>query len=171
MNALDITICVIGAYCLVRGLFRGIIKEVTSIVGVFIAFYGAYSYYPIVSGWFSTVVSNTAYLAVISFVVVFSVILLFVGAVGVILKNVFKAAALGWADRILGGTFAVVKAILIVSVLLIAFTALLPKNAPLLQHSRLTPHVIATAETFVAAVPTDMKTQFRDKIKALKESW
>jgi len=171
MNALDITICLIGGYCLVRGLFRGIVKEITSILGVFIAFYGAHSYYPVVSGWLSSLVSNTAYLAVISFFLLFVVILLTVGVVGVILKHVFKAASLGWADRVLGGTFAVIKAVLIVSVLLIALTAFLPENSPLLRHSRLTPHVIATAETLVAAVPADMKTQFRNKIKVLKESW
>jgi len=171
MNALDITICVIAGYCLVRGLFRGIIKEVTSIIGVFIAFFGAYTYYPTVMGWFASVVSNKAYLAVISFVVVFSVILLLVGIVGVVLKNIFKVAALGWADRVLGGTFAVIKSVLIVTVLLIILTAFLPENAPVLKQSRLTPHVIATAETLVSAVPDDLKTVFRNKLKVLKESW
>lgn len=171
MNALDITICLIVGYCLVRGLFRGIIKEITSIVGVLIAFYGAYSYYPLVSGWFSSLISNPAYLAIVGFILIFVVILLIVGVVGVILKHIFKAVSLGWADRVLGATFAVVKAVLIVSVLLIALTAFLPKNSPLLRHSRLTPHVIATAEALVAAVPAELKTKFRDKIKVLKESW
>ena len=171
MNALDITICVIGGYCLVRGLFRGVIKEITSIVGVFIAFYGAYSYYPTVSNWFSRLVTDPAYLAIMSFISLFVVILLIVGIVGVILKHIFKLASLGWADRVLGGTFAFIKAILIISVLLIALTAFLPENSPVLRHSRLTPHVIAASETLVTAVPADMKAKFRNKIKVLKESW
>jgi membrane protein required for colicin V production len=64
-----------------------------------------------------------------------------------------------------------VKAILIVSVLLIALTAFLPKNAPVMTHSRIAPHVSATSEKLVAAVPLEMREEFRDKIKALKESW
>lgn len=171
MNALDITIAVIVGYCLVRGLFRGVIKEVTSIVGVFIAFYGAYTYYPVVGGWFSTLISNPAYRAITAFLLVFVTILLVVGVVGVVLRHIFKLASLGWADRVIGGVFAVVKGLLIVSVLLIALTAFLPKNAPVLRHSQLTPHIIATSETLVAAVPEDMKTSFRNKIKVLKESW
>jgi len=171
MNALDITIAVIVGYCLVRGLFRGVIKEVTSIVGVFIAFYGAYTYYPVVGGWFSTLISNPAYRAITAFLLVFVTILLVIGVVGVVLRHIFKLASLGWADRVIGGVFAVVKGLLIVSVLLIALTAFLPKNAPVLRHSQLTPHIIAASETLVAAVPEDMKTSFRNKIKVLKESW
>ncbi len=171
MNALDIVICVIGGYCLIRGLFRGIIKEITSIVGVFIGFYGAYTYYPMVATLLSGWITNKSYLSIISFFLIFTMILLAVGFVGVILKHLFKAAALGWADRILGGTFAMVKAVLIISVLLIALTAFLPENSPLMRHSRLAPHVSSASEKLVACVPEKMKLKFHDNIKALKESW
>ena len=171
MNALDIAICIIAGFCLVRGLFRGIIKEVTSIVGVFVGFYGAYTYYPLIAKWLSQVITNRSYLYIISFFIAFTVIFLIIGFLGVVLKHVFKATALGWADRILGGTFAIVKAILIVSVMLIALTAFLPKNAPVMAHSRIAPHVSATSEKMAAAVPSEMKERFRDNIKALKESW
>ena len=171
MNALDIVICVIGGYCLLRGLFRGIIKEITSIVGVFIGFYGAYTYYPLVAVWLSSLIANKSYLSIISFFLIFTILLLAVGFVGVILKHIFKAAALGWADRILGGTFAMVKAVLIISVLLIALTTFLPANSPLMKHSQLAPHVSSTSEKLVAIVPEKMKQRFHDNIKALKESW
>ncbi len=171
MNALDIAICIIGGFCVVRGLFRGIIKEITSIVGVFIGFYGAYTYYPVLARWLSQLITNKSYLYIISFFVAFTLIFLAIGFIGVILKHIFKATALGWADRVLGGTFAVVKAVLIVSVLLIALTAFLPKNAPVMIHSRIAPHITTASEKMAAAVPLDMKEKFRDNIKVLKESW
>jgi membrane protein required for colicin V production len=171
MNALDIIICIITGFCLVRGLFRGIIKEVTSIVGVFVGFYGAFTYYPLIAKWLSQVITNRSYLYIISFFLAFTVIFIAIGFLGVVLKHVFRAASLGWADRILGGTFAMVKAILIVSVLLIALTAFLPKNAPVMRDSRIAPHVSAASEKMAAAVPLEMKEKFRDNISALKESW
>ncbi len=171
MNALDIVICMIGGYCLIRGLFRGIIKEITSIVGVFIGFYVAYLYYPLVASWLSSLIANKSYLNIISFFLIFIIILLAVGFVGVILKHLFKTAALGWADRILGGTFAMVKAVLIISVLLIALTAFLPENSPLMKHSRLAPHISSASEKLVAGISEKMKQRFHDNIKALKESW
>ena len=41
MNILDILIAVIVGFCLVRGIFRGIIKELTSIVGVVAGFFAS----------------------------------------------------------------------------------------------------------------------------------
>lgn len=171
MNTLDIGICIIAGFCLVRGLFRGIIKEVTSIVGVLVGFYSAYTYYPLIGRWLSQLIANKSYLNIISFFIVFTVIFFAIGFVGVVLKHIFRAASLGWADRVLGGAFAMVKAILIVSVLLLVLTAFLPQNVPVIRHSRIAPHVSAASEKMVAAVPVEMREMFRDNIKALKESW
>jgi membrane protein required for colicin V production len=171
VNALDIITALIVGFCLIRGIFRGIIKELTSILGVFIGFYGAYIYYPILARWLSDLIANRSYSHIISFFLIFVTVLLAVGFVGMILRHLLKAAALGWADRILGGTFAMVKAVLIVSVLLIALTTFLPENAPVIKNSLLAPRVSAISEKLVAVVPGEMKERFRNNIKALRISW
>lgn len=171
MNVLDIAICIIAGFCLVRGLFRGIVKEVTSIAGVLVGFYGAYTTYPQLAAWLRGFVSSPSYRYIIAFFVAFVSIYLVVGFVGVVLKHLFKAAALGWADRVLGGTFAMVKAVLIVSVLLVGLTAFLPKNASVITHSRIAPLVSGASEKLVAAVPPELKQKFNNNIKALRESW
>lgn len=171
MNALDIITALIVGFCLIRGIFRGIIKELTSILGVFIGFYAAYFYYPLIARWFSDLIANRSYAHVISFFLIFVTVLLAVGFVGMILRHLLKAAALGWADRVLGGTFAVVKAVLIVSVLLIVLTTFLPENAPVIKNSLLAPRVSAISEKLVAVVPGEMKDRFRNNIKALRMSW
>lgn len=171
MNALDIIISVIGGFCLVRGFFRGIIKEVTSIVGVFAGFFTAYTYYPLLAKLLSRIIADKPYLNIISFFLTFTIIFLAVGFIGVILKRLFKAALWGWADRILGATFAIVKAVLIVSVLLLALTSFLPSNSPVMRDSILAPHVSTISEKFVAVVPKEMKEKFRNNIKSLKASW
>jgi membrane protein required for colicin V production len=171
VNALDIVTALIVGFCLIRGIFRGIIKELTSILGVFIGFYAAYIYYPILAGWLSDLIANRSYAHIVSFFIIFIAVLLAVGFVGMILRHLLKAAALGWADRILGGTFAIFKAVLIISVLLIALTTFLPKNAPVIKNSLLAPRVSALSEKLVAVVPGEMKERFRDNIKALRASW
>jgi membrane protein required for colicin V production len=110
-------------------------------------------------------------LNIISFFLTFTIIFLAVGFIGVILKRLFKAALWGWADRILGATFAIVKAVLIVSVLLLALTSFLPSNSPVMRDSILAPHVSTISEKFVAVVPKEMKEKFRNNIKSLKASW
>jgi len=171
VNALDIITALIVGFCLIRGVFRGIIKELTSILGVFIGFYAAYIYYPILARWLSDLIANRSYSHIISFFLIFVTVLLAVGFVGMILRHLLKAAALGWADRFLGGTFAMVKAVLIVSVLLIALTTFLPENAPVIKNSLLAPRVSAISEKLVAVVPGEMKERFRNNIRALRISW
>ncbi len=171
MNSLDILILVIGGFCLVRGIFRGIVKELTSIVGVFVGFYVAYNYYPVVAHLISRFFSNKAYLNIVSFFLVFTILFLAVGLVGVVLKRVFKGVALGWADRLLGAIFGLVKAILVVSVLLVPMTAFLPQKSPVIQDSLLSPYVTSISKMMVAVAPEEMKEKFSNNINALKESW
>jgi membrane protein required for colicin V production len=171
MNALDIFMGVIFGFCLVRGIFRGIVKEITSIVGVFVGFYAAYTYYPVVGNWLSCLIINKAYLNIASFFITFTILFLAVGFVGVVLRYLLKAVALGWADRILGCTFGFLKAVLIVSVLLVPLTTFLPQKSPVMKDSLLAPHVSTLSEKMVAIVPKEMKQKFGDKINALKEAW
>lgn len=171
MNALDILISIITGFCLVRGIFRGIIKEITSIVGVFVGFYAAYTYYPIVADRLSFLITNKSYLNIVSFFITFSILFLAVGFVGIVFKYLLKAVAMGWADRILGGTFGFVKAVLIVSVLLVPLTTFLPKRSPFIKNSFLAPRVSAISEKMVAVVPKEMKQKFNDNINVLKKAW
>jgi membrane protein required for colicin V production len=103
--------------------------------------------------------------------VAFAIVFFAVGFVGVVLKQVFKAAALGWADRILGAAFGLVKAILIVSVFLVPLTTFLPQKSPLIKDSLLAPFVYIISEGMVAFVPEEMKQKFGDNVNAMREAW
>ena len=171
MNVLDILIGVIVGFCLIRGIFRGLVKEITSIVGVFIGFYAAYTYYPVVAKWLSRLITNESYLNICSFLITFAILFFVVGFIGVLLKHLLKAVALGWADRILGAAFGFLKAVLIVSVLLVALTTFLPQKTPVIKDSLLAPHVSTISENIVVVVPEKMRQKFGDNINALKEAW
>lgn len=171
MNALDMVIIVIIAFCLIRGVFRGLIKELSSIVGVFAGFYAAYTYYGFVAKPLSRWISNTAYLNILSFLITFSLVFILVGIIGVIIKYLLNIAFLGWMDRICGAGFGITKGLLIVSVILIPLTTFLPGNAPVIKQSVLAPHVTMASEKLVKIVPKDMKQKFEANIKELKKSW
>ena len=171
MNALDILICVIVGFCLIRGIFRGSIKELTSIVGVFVGFYVAYTYYHLPAKWLSQFVANESYLKIVGFFLTFTIFFLAIGLIGVLLKHLLKGASLGWTDRALGSILGLVKALLIVSVLLIPITTYLPKNSPVIKDSVLAPYVSMASDKIVAVVPKDMKQRFWNNVKALRTSW
>ena len=171
MNPFDMLIIAILSFCLIRGIFRGLIKELASIVGVLGGFYAAYTYYPLLQGWFTSWVSSPDYRSILSFLVIFCGVFLVISIIGVILKYLLNIAFLGWIDRICGAAFGFVKAVLIVSVLMIALTTFLSRGTPIVRDSLLAPHVTRVAEAMVQVVPRDMKNEFQSKIKEMKGIW
>lgn len=171
MNFFDIAIIVILGFCVTRGVFRGLIKELSSIIGVLGGFYAAYSYYMVLAGPLSRWISNSAYLNILSFLIIFVGILIIIGILGVIIKYLLNIAFLGWVDRICGAGFGFIKGILIASVLLITLTSFLPKNTPVVKNSFLAPHVTMISEKMAKVVSKDMKRKFVAKITALKKTW
>ena len=171
MNPFDILIIVVLGYSLVRGLFRGLVKELSSIIGVLGGFYAAYTYYKVLAGLLAGLIHDTAYLNILSFLIIFCGVLIIIGVLGVIIKYLLNIAFLGWIDRIGGVVFGVLKGILIVSVLFITLTAFLPKGTAFIKKSELAPHVSWLSEKMAKVISKEMKQDFRAKLGELKKAW
>jgi len=171
MNPFDILAIVIFSYCLIRGLFRGLIKEVSSLIGVLAGFYAAYTYYPMASNVLRRWMSDPGYMNILGFLCIFCIVFLVVSILGVIVKFCLNIAFLGWLDRICGLGFGAIKGLLIVSVILMMLTAFLPKGSALVKNSKLAPHVMRISENMAKVVSKDMKQAFRDKLGVLESSW
>lgn len=171
MNPFDIIIVVILGYCLVRGIFRGLVKEVSSIIGVLGGFYAAYTYYSMLAKLLSELIKETSYLNILSFLIIFCSVLIIVNILGVIIKYLLNIAFLGWVDRIGGVAFGCVKGILIASVLFITFTAFLPKESAFLKNSMLAPHLSWVSERMAKVASKEMKQDFLAKLEELKKTW
>jgi membrane protein required for colicin V production len=171
MNTFDIIISAIFGYCLVRGLFRGLIKELASIIGVLSGFYAAYTYYQEVARMMSDWISNTGYLNIVSFMIIFCFIFIIISIIGILIKYLLNIVFLGWIDRLFGAVFGMIKAILIASVLLITFTSFLPGGGSIIENSVLAPHVSMISEKMAKVISKDMKKEFQSNIWELKKSW
>ncbi len=171
MNPFDVFIIIIISYSIIRGLFRGLVKEVSSIIGVLGGFYAAYSYYPMVAKLLSGVIKEPSYLSILSFLIIFCGILIIISILGVVIKYLLNVAFLGWIDRICGVGFGFIKGVLIVTVIFIILTTFLSKGTPLIKKSILAPHVIWISEQMVGLVSDDMKKDFFTKLDEFKKAW
>ena len=171
MNPLDMIIIVILSFCLIRGLFRGFVKEVSSIMGVLVGYYAAYTYYSDAAAMMSgLLISMKPYLNVIGFLAVFCGVYILVSLLGVLIKYVMKVTYLGWVDKGLGIFFGGVKGVLIVSVILIGLSTLLPPQTSLIKKSILSQHVAHVSMVMVQMVPAEMKKKFTDRFEHVKSS-
>jgi len=171
MNPFDILIIVVLGYSLVRGLFRGLVKEVSSLIGVLGGFYAAYTYYKMLAGLLAGLIHDTSYLNILSFLIIFCCVLIIVGVLGVIIKYLLNIAFLGWVDRIGGVVFGVLKGVLIVSILFITLTAFLPKGTAFIKNSELAPQVSWISEKLAEVISKEMKLDFKAKLGELKKAW
>ena len=171
MNPFDVFIIIVLSYSIIRGLFRGLVKEVSSIIGVLGGFYAAYSYYPMVAQLLAGIIMDASYLNILSFLIIFCGILIVISILGVVIKYLLNVAFLGWIDRSCGVGFGLIKGVLIVTVIFIILTTFLSKGTPLIKKSLLAPHVIWISEKMVGLVSDNMKSDFITKLDEFKKEW
>ena len=142
-----------------------------SLIGVLGGFYAAYTYYMVLAKPLSRWIANTGYLNILSFLIIFCFVFIIISILGIIIHYILNIAFLGWVDRICGAGFGTVKGIMIASVILITLTTFLPKGAPVIKDSLLSPHVTLVAEKMVKVVPKNLKHAFITKITESKKVW
>ncbi|MGM0454227.1 MAG: CvpA family protein [Thermodesulfobacteriota bacterium] len=165
-------VVVILGYSIIRGIFRGMIREVAAIAGVLGGFYMAYRCHEGFGGVFSAIVENPQYQNILAFLAIFCAVFVGVTLAGVLLRTLLKLVLLGVVDRVFGALFGAVKGVIIVSVLFFLLTTFLPRGGvEMVGQSKLAPAVNSTATTVVHVVPDSTKKALADKMQTLKRQW
>jgi membrane protein required for colicin V production len=168
MNAFDILIIVIVSFCLIRGAFKGLIGEVSGVIGVVAAFYGAYTYYPLITVYAQKWIENAGFRNIIAFFLIFCAILIVINLVSLLIRKILNLVFLGWVDRTFGLVFGAVKGILIVTVIFIMVTSFLPKNSNFLTTSKFSPYIAQVSEALTVFVSKNSRKDFLKKLEELK---
>ena len=122
MNYLDIILAIPLLWGLYKGVSKGIIKELASLVALIVGIYGAVHFADSIQPYLKSEFSiESSFLPIISFAIMFVGIVLVVRFVGFIVDKIIKIVALGLLSRLLGGVFGVLKTAFIISALLLVF--------------------------------------------------
>jgi membrane protein required for colicin V production len=110
MSWLDIIILLPLLIGLIRGLMKGLIVEITSIVAIILGFLGAKWWSAAFAAWLMQQFawSETACI-VVAYAVLFAGIALALNIIARLLSKFFQKIALGWLNRLLGAVFGVAK--------------------------------------------------------------
>ncbi len=116
MNWLDLIFLLILLFTTVHGLFKGLIKEVASILGLILGILVAQQYYQLVSAKLSHLSVLQPYAWILAYLIIFTAVLLLVIILGKLLRTLLKIGMLGWLDKLAGGMFGFLKGVLISSI-------------------------------------------------------
>ncbi|MDL2275550.1 CvpA family protein [Desulfosarcina sp. OttesenSCG-928-G10] len=171
MNLFDILIVTVLAYGLIRGIFRGLVGEASSIVGVLGGFYAAYTYYARLSKFLISCGFSWEYLNILSYLILFVLVIIVVNLLSIGITYLLKITCTRWVDRFFGGLFGFLKGVLVTCVFFIVLTTFLPKGAPIIKESLLAPYVGSASEVLIKAASDAMRKNFSDKLKEFKKDW
>lgn len=135
MNSVDIGILTIASIFFIRGLFRGFVHELVTVIGLILGYIISITYLSIVSGlilsYFPTLPESVV--NIISFFIIFVGTNLLLRLAANLLSKTLKIAMLGWLNRLLGGVFGLLKSIIILSIV-VFIVNLIPFSSTMLEN-------------------------------------
>ena len=118
-NYIDIFIAVVLAYGTIRGLMKGFLVEIASLLALILGVWGAIHFSDVVGAFLSDKFDwNENYISLSAFVITFLGIVIIISTIGKALTSVASIIALGWLNRLLGGVFGLLKFGIILSITL-----------------------------------------------------
>ena len=122
MSYLDIILGGLILFGAVKGLIKGLIVEIASLLALILGTYGAIHFSHFVSSTLSNYVEwEENYLNLVAFALTFACIIFVVSLLGKFLTKIAKVVALGTLNNLMGAVFGGLKIALIIGVLLLFF--------------------------------------------------
>ena len=130
MNWLDYVVLAVFVLSIGWGIYRGLVREVMSLVGWVIAFLAANLFAAPLADQLPASISRPEYRTLFAFVVIFFLAVVITALASIWLHKVMHAAGLGSVDRVFGALFGLLRALIIVLVVAIiaGFTSF-PRSA------------------------------------------
>ena len=122
MNYLDITIAILLLLFAIRGLRRGLIIEVVTLLAFGVGIYGAMHFSDFTADRLQEVMNiNPQHLNTIAFILTFILLVVVVNLIGYLVKKMIKSLNMGFFDRLGGFLFGAAKGLLLCSTFLLVF--------------------------------------------------
>jgi membrane protein required for colicin V production len=169
MNLLDIIIIATMGFFILRGMLRGFIRELASLVGVIVGIWLASVLQPQMTDHLRAYLPSGQSLPLISFAIVFGVVLFVCNFLGWVLKLFFQKTFFGWADRSLGAGLATLKGVILTYLVLVMLTFFLPGKTPLIAESKLSKLIIDSYQSMIRLVSPSHYQNLKKKIEKKTE--
>lgn len=167
MNWLDFVLAAIILVTVIMGIIKGLVKQVVGLVAVVAGLILAGLYYRRVASSILAPIHNELLGHFLAFLLIFVLVLTAGALVGYLITKAM-VGPLALINRVFGGGFALVKAVLICGVLVFAMTAFKFETSAV-DESRLAPFCLGITRAVVNLVPQDLRTKFNDSYKEIRK--
>ena len=139
-NTLDIIIIVLVAVPGLRGLYRGLLEELTALAAVILGVIFANKYYYDVAPLVERVFNDPKIVGILAYALVFSCVVLVVTVFGKLLRKVLSVTFAGWLDHLAGCLLGAGVGLVLSCLAYMVINHFSPQ-ADLLRNSQLVPYL------------------------------
>jgi membrane protein required for colicin V production len=172
LNGLDYAIIAIIGFGALYGLGRGALRMATSILSLALGLYAASTWYLRVAAYVEKLFKTSPTLSqVIGYALVFILVFVAIGYAGRRIIMLVNLINLGCIDRLAGGVFGAVLGVILAGLTILAMTAYMAPNPPMITNSQFAPTVLAYNEALLAYVPPEVKKEYETKRDQVYRYW
>ncbi len=160
MTWFDYAVVSIVGLSVLLAVFRGVVREITALAGWVAALILSGVFAQELAQWLPLSLSHLLR-AVIAYLIIFLGVLLLSGLAGLLLAKLFRAAGLGFTDRVIGALFGLARGAVIVFIgVMFAGLTSLPKE-PFWREAALSGPVETAVLAARPALPKDLAQRIR----------
>jgi membrane protein required for colicin V production len=168
MMIVDVVIVVVVLISVLTAAKSGLMVEVFSLAGLILGLVLASWDYQKLVPWVGSWVRSAAVADAIAFVLIAVGVMIVAAVTGQVVRWSVQSMGLGWADRIAGAVFGLVKGCALVTVGVIVVAAFWP-HATWFRQSRLVPGFLDLAHRVAVVAPADLEHQIRNGVEVLRK--
>jgi membrane protein required for colicin V production len=169
MAIVDWLIVVVLLVSVLSAAKSGLIVQVFSLAGLIVGLLLASWDYQRLMPWMSRWVHSLPLREALSFTAIALAVMVVAGLAGRIVRWSVNSIGLGWADRVAGAAFGLVKGCALVTIAVMVVAAFWP-GATWLRQSRFAPGFLAVAHHAAVVAPADLADRIRSGVIVLRKA-
>jgi membrane protein required for colicin V production len=169
MAFVDWLIVVVLLVSVLSAAKNGFFLEVFSLAGVVIGLLLASWNYQKLLPWITRWIHTLQIAEAISFLAIALGVMILAGLIGRIIRWSVHSIGLGWADRIIGALFGLVKGSILVTIAVLVVAAFMPQ-ATWFRQSRLAPYFLTAAHQASIVTPSELGERIRQGVTLIRNT-
>lgn len=169
MALIDWVIVVVLIVSVLTAAKSGLIVQVFSLAGLILGLLVASWDYGKLTPWVGQWIHFPAAIEALSFMLIALGVMIIAAIVGRIVRWSVKSIGLGWADRLAGAAFGLVKGCALITIAVMVIAAFWP-SATWFQQSRFAPGFLSMARRAAVVTPADLGERIRNGVDVLRKA-
>lgn len=172
MNVLDIVLISILALFFVIGIWRGLIRQLFSMIAVIGGLVVGFIFYNVAATQILKyeLTDDSSVAAVLGFILIAVFYYIIIQIIAWLLTKMIGTLKLGWANRLAGGALGILIGIVVSHIAVIGLTFFVSKEDSMLQNSKVLPYVKKGYEIIDDNIPEEFKDFFDKSEEIIEEN-